>query len=167
MILLYKNSLDSWDVHRKIWHVLQLEIDLQKKKEKATAVQNFSLTIAARCSSFICLQVMASSQSCECKDNNLKCGKGRKKFSFLSILSKADKQRICLKNMSEEGGGSQQQYQRSSHAASSSLCSVFNIFTFATFVVVFSVVFKFLSQYLSEAKNLVNQWNLPLATYFA
>ena len=75
------------------------------------------------------------------------------KFSFLSILSKADKQRICLKNMSEEGGGSQQQYQRSSHAASSSLCSVFNIFTFATFVVVFSVVFKFLPQYLSEARN--------------
>ena len=72
------------------------------------------------------------------------------KFSFLSILSKADKQRICLKNMSEEGGGSQQQYQRSSHAASSSLCSVF---LFATFVVVFSVVFKFLSQYLSEAGN--------------
>ena len=63
------------------------------------------------------------------------------KFSFLSILSKADKQRICLKNMSEEGGGSQQQYQRSSHAASSSLCSVFIIFIFATFVVVFSVVF--------------------------
>ena len=66
-----------------------------------------------------------------------------RKFSFLSILSKADKQRICLKNMSEEGGGSQQQYQRSSHAASSSLCSVFIIFIFATFVVVFSVSVSF------------------------
>ena len=85
MILLYKNSLDSWDVHRKTWHVLQLEIDLQeKKKEKRQQFKNFSLTIAARCSSFICLQVMASSQSCECKDNNLKC---RKAENFLSSPS--------------------------------------------------------------------------------
>ena len=84
------------------------------------------------------------------------------KFSFLSILSKADKQRICLKNMSEEGGGSQQQYQRSSHAASSSLCSVFNIFTFATFVAVFSVVFKFLPHNVLEAKNLTRVFHCLL-----
>ena len=134
----------------------------KKRKKKRQQFKNFSLTIAARCSSFICLQVMASSQSCECNDNNLKCGKGRKKFSFLSILSKADKQRICLKNMSEEGGGSQQQYQRSSHAASSSLCSVFNIFTFATFVAVFSVVFKFLPHNVLEAKNLTRVFHCLL-----